>query len=135
MPFGNGSARRRRGQPAFGVAQPAPVARSNHPRARRFIPRPLLLPPKRHCEIPAGRTGLSLCPELAPVGSRLATYRLRQLVHPLRLLRGERRGMRDPAFPFHWYTLRDRRAHWQHAAEIHVVPMRPAMDTAIAITV
>ena len=43
--------------------------------------------------------------------------------------------MCHPAFPFYWYALRDRRAHWQHAAEIHVVPMRRKMNPVVAITV
>ena len=60
---------------------------------------------------------------------------LRQLVDPLRLLRRERRGMRDPAFAFYWQALRNRRAHWQHAAEIHVVPVCREMNPAVAIAV
>src|SRR5450759_588728 len=60
---------------------------------------------------------------------------LRQLVDPLRLLRRKRRGMRDPAFAFYWQALRNWRAHWQHAAEFHVVPVRRKMNPAVAITV
>jgi hypothetical protein len=56
-------------------------------------------------------------------------------VHPLRFRRRERRGLRDPAFPFHRHALRDRRTLWEHATEIHVVPMRREMNPAVAIAV
>ena len=42
------------GEASLGVSQRNALARSNHPRARRFIARPLLLPPERGREVFAG---------------------------------------------------------------------------------
>src|SRR6185437_7887170 len=43
--------------------------------------------------------------------------------------------MSDPAFAFYRQALRNRCAPWQHAAEIHVVPVGRKMNPAVAITI
>ena len=51
------------------------------------------------------------------------------------VLAGEHGGARHPVFPLHRQALRDRRAPWQHAAEIHIVPVRGKMDPVVAVAV
>src|SRR6476646_5690629 len=76
-----------------------------------------------------------LGPELPAVDASLTTDSICQIVRPLRFFFGKCRDARYPVISLDRETLRDRRALWQHAIEICVMPMRREMNPGVVVEV